>query len=92
MTVHYQDAQQHLYPEQEYDVDKTLADELLKHGKAVLVESKESVKRLDSEPQFEQAETPPHYGGQKEPELRKDDELHDIMISKPKSKSKRGKK
>ena len=68
LLEYYQDAQNHFAPEQEVEVDEVLGAYLVVHKKAVQV-----VKHLEIEPQFEQAEEPPHYGGQVEQELRQDE-------------------
>ena len=70
MNQHYQDSQRHLLPNEEYEVDAALGDMLLKHRKAVLVPD---MRHLNVEPQFEQAEEPPHYGAQIDAELRHDE-------------------
>jgi hypothetical protein len=70
MIEHYQDRDVTLFPDQEADVSAALGAWLIEHRKAQAVID---ARHLNVEPQFEQAEEPPHYGGQKEPELRHDD-------------------
>lgn len=70
---------------QEVELDSSAADAVVAEGVAEYVTGS----RFDVEPQFEQAEEPPHYGAQAEPELRHDDEIHDVMTSKPKAKRSR---
>lgn len=55
MKEHYQDAKLHLYPEKQYEVDAVLGEWLIKHRKAVKIETP---KYLEVEPQFEQPEPP----------------------------------
>lgn len=59
MIEHYQDAQQHLAPEQVVEVDDALGAWLLEHRKAQQVDEPKPVRHLENEPQFEQAEEPP---------------------------------
>lgn len=68
MKQHFQDARMHLEPNKDYEVDAVLGNWLVDNKKAVIV-----VKHLDVEPQFEQAEEPPHYGAQAEAEPRQDE-------------------
>jgi hypothetical protein len=70
MNQHYQDARMHLFPDTEYEVDAVLGLMLVKQRKAAAVAD---VRHLNVEPQFEQAEEPPHYGAQAEPEPRQDE-------------------
>jgi len=70
MNQHYQDASKHLLPDTEYEVDAAFGLMLVKQRKAVEVVD---VRHLEIEPQFEQAEEPPHYGAQTEPEPRQDE-------------------
>ena len=60
----------HLFPDTEYEVDDQLAMLLIQHRKAIAIAD---VRHLNIEPQFEQAEEPPHYGAQAEPEPRQDE-------------------
>ena len=73
LLEHYQDSNIHLYPEQVAEVDDALGAFLLQHNKAEAIHEKKEARHLDVEPQFEQAEEPPHYGAQAEPELRDDE-------------------
>lgn len=59
MIEHYQDAQQHLAPDQVVEVGDELGAWLLEHRKAQAVEEVKRARHLDVEPQFEQAEQPP---------------------------------
>ncbi len=68
MKEYYQDAKHSLIKDAECEVDAKLGEWLIANRKAVIV-----VKHLEVEPQFEQAEEPPHYGAQAEPELRQDE-------------------
>ena len=91
LKVFYNDTKGHNFtPNQEVEVDAVLGAWLVKANKAVEVSPAKSVN--DLEPQFENAEEPPHYGAQKEPEPRKDDEKHDVMTSQPVKKPRRGKR
>ena len=71
MKEHYQDARVHFAPDQEVEVDDNLGRWLVENRKALPV-----VKHLEVEPQFEQAEEPPHYGGQEKAEPRRDETKH----------------
>jgi hypothetical protein len=96
MKEFYRDSQHAFPPEQV--VDETMADDellawLVEHNKAV--EVNESPRHLNVEPQFEQAEEPPHYGAQAEPQLKDDEAIHEVMHTKaehPKSKRLKGRK
>lgn len=55
MTEHYQEDKLHLYPEKQYEVSEKLGEWLLKHRKALKIETP---KYMEVEPQFEQAEPP----------------------------------
>jgi hypothetical protein len=59
MIEHYQDARQHLAPEQVVEVDDELGAWLVEHRKAQAVGEVKQARHLDLEPQFEQAEEPP---------------------------------
>jgi hypothetical protein len=77
MLEHYQESGLHLQPDQVCEVDAKLGAWLVKYRKAVEIKP-EPLKAhyLDVEPQFEQAEEPPHYGAQAEPEPRHDEIKH----------------
>lgn len=75
MLEYYQDAQVIFEPGQVVDVGIELGSYLLKHRKAEVAEVVEA-RHLDVEPQFEQAEEPPHYGAQAEPEPRQDEKKY----------------
>lgn len=60
-----------------YEVAETLGAWLLQHRKALELTGGKGIAEHDNEPQFENV----HYGAQPEPQLRHDDEIHEIMTT-----------